>query len=214
MSKRILIVDDEPTLRAALRLVLETAGYEVTEAEDGHDGLAQLDTSPPDLVLLDVRMPRLGGTEFLAALATRCEPPPAIVVTGYDHGQASYPGAADVIQKPVMAEELLTKVDRRLKAQERRVAECKREGRADAVAVLAACVLFGCLCWMGFELLAMRYTATVAPVRVIVVERERPAPVDAAPGASLNRYLASQAAEQNAEFRRRLEALEKPRAGL
>lgn len=67
--KRILVVDDEPDLRLVARLALERlAGHEVVEAADGDGALAVLDTVPPDLVLLDVKMPRADGPATLERL--------------------------------------------------------------------------------------------------------------------------------------------------
>ncbi len=62
---RVLIVDDEPGLRQSLGLLLGDAGYEVTAESDGRRALDRALAEPFDLVLCDVRMPRLGGIEFL-----------------------------------------------------------------------------------------------------------------------------------------------------
>jgi len=58
---RILIIDDDPSNREILRARLEPAGHEVTEAADGEKGLQLVETTMPDLVLLDVMMPRMDG---------------------------------------------------------------------------------------------------------------------------------------------------------
>src|SRR5207248_8128728 len=58
---RILVVDDEPNARAALRTILGEEGYEIAEAADGEEGLARLQEWSPDLVLADVRIPRMDG---------------------------------------------------------------------------------------------------------------------------------------------------------
>src|SRR4051794_14586562 len=62
---RILIVDDEQTARAALRTLLTEEGYEVSEAADGAEGLQKLTDLAPDVVLTDVRMPKLDGLSML-----------------------------------------------------------------------------------------------------------------------------------------------------
>ena len=62
---RILVVDDEPTIRALLRDVLEEEGHEVLLAEDGHAGLRMVEQLHPDCVVLDVMMPGLDGHEVL-----------------------------------------------------------------------------------------------------------------------------------------------------
>lgn len=64
----ILIADDRATSRELLRIVLERAGYEVVEAEDGVEALELARSSPPDLILLDLQMPRLDGYGVLAEL--------------------------------------------------------------------------------------------------------------------------------------------------
>jgi two-component system, OmpR family, alkaline phosphatase synthesis response regulator PhoP len=63
MSKKILIVDDEPNIVAALEFLLQKNGYAVTVAANGDDALARLDAFKPDLVLLDVMMPKVSGYE-------------------------------------------------------------------------------------------------------------------------------------------------------
>src|SRR5690349_23001035 len=66
MSKhRILVVDDEANARAALRTILTEEGYEIAEAADGEEGLARLQEWEPDIVLADVRMPRMDGLALL-----------------------------------------------------------------------------------------------------------------------------------------------------
>ncbi|MGB5079569.1 MAG: response regulator [Burkholderiales bacterium] len=63
MTKRVLIVDDEPNIVAALEFLLHKNGYAVKVAVNGEDALAQLDAFKPDLVLLDVMMPKVSGYE-------------------------------------------------------------------------------------------------------------------------------------------------------
>lgn len=63
---RILVVDDEPAIREAVREILESQGYEVLTAADGLDGLHALSKSLPDLIISDLNMPRMSGFEFLS----------------------------------------------------------------------------------------------------------------------------------------------------
>lgn len=65
---RILVVDDESTIRRTLRFVLERAGFVVEEAVDGQDALDRLAARPADLVILDVMMPRKSGFDVLDAM--------------------------------------------------------------------------------------------------------------------------------------------------
>lgn len=68
MKRRILIVDDEPSIRAMVRTVLERVGYEVTTARNGREAIALLAASDYDVVLLDVMMPVLGGVDVVESL--------------------------------------------------------------------------------------------------------------------------------------------------
>ncbi|MDA0312859.1 MAG: response regulator [Gemmatimonadetes bacterium] len=68
---KILVIDDDAGLRKSLALILSDAEYEVLQAEDGETGLLVAAEQLPDLILCDVRMPRLGGLEFLMRTARR-----------------------------------------------------------------------------------------------------------------------------------------------
>ena len=68
MSARILIVEDHPTMREAMRLVLEGEGFDIGEASDGNQALAAVHEERPDLVLLDMSIPGASGSEVLAAV--------------------------------------------------------------------------------------------------------------------------------------------------
>jgi DNA-binding response OmpR family regulator len=70
VGKKVLIVDDEPNIVAALEFLLEKNGYEVQVAANGVDALAQLDAFGPDLVLLDVMVPKLSGYEVCQRMRT------------------------------------------------------------------------------------------------------------------------------------------------
>ena len=72
MSQRVLIVDDEPNIVAALEFLLEKNGYEVRVAANGEEALGQLDAFRPDLVLLDVMVPKMSGYEVCQRM--RAEP--------------------------------------------------------------------------------------------------------------------------------------------
>jgi DNA-binding response OmpR family regulator len=73
VAKRVLIVDDERNIVTALEYLLQKNGYEVRVAETGEDALAQLDSFSPDLVLLDVMMPKVSGYEVCQRVRSRPE---------------------------------------------------------------------------------------------------------------------------------------------
>ncbi|MDA1096889.1 MAG: response regulator [Chloroflexi bacterium] len=103
---RILVTDDSEDVRLALQTVLEDAGYEVIEARDGVEGVAKAQSELPDLILLDVMMPRMDG--FAALKAIKADPAtksiPVIMVTARggrnDAESARSAGAFDYIKKP------------------------------------------------------------------------------------------------------------------
>jgi putative two-component system response regulator len=113
---RILVVDDEIVNRTLLRGILTPLGYEVVEAADGEAALAQVAARPPDLVLLDVLMPRLNGYEVCRALKgdPRSRLVPIILLTGLDHIddkiKAADVGADEFLTKPFNVAELTTRV--------------------------------------------------------------------------------------------------------
>ncbi len=72
-KKRLLIIDDEENLRHLLRSILEKEGYEVCLAADGQQGLALLEEQDFDMILCDLRMPRMDGIEFLKQAAGRTQ---------------------------------------------------------------------------------------------------------------------------------------------
>lgn len=73
MAKKILIVDDEPNIVAALEYLLQRSGYEIRTAANGEEALEQVQTFVPDLVLLDVMMPRRSGFDVCQRIRERRE---------------------------------------------------------------------------------------------------------------------------------------------
>jgi DNA-binding response OmpR family regulator len=114
--KRILLVDDSETSLLMARMILSKANYDILVAKDGQQGVETAAKERPDLVLLDVVMPRLNGFEACAKLKSQKETEaiPVIMVTtrgegpSVETGYAS--GASDYVTKPVNGLELLTKV--------------------------------------------------------------------------------------------------------
>jgi len=116
MSFKTLIVDDEPLARKVLREELETiADVEIVgEADDGPTALAKIAKDQPDLVLLDLQMPVMGGLDVIRSLKGGARVPVIVVVTAYDRFalQAFEAGAIDYLLKPVGHARLAEAIDR------------------------------------------------------------------------------------------------------
>jgi two-component system NtrC family sensor kinase len=118
-GERILIVDDSAQIQTTLRrMILEPEGYEVLSARDGQEGLDRALDERPDLILLDVNMPRLTGIQVLEALQRASYDWPVILMTS--HGseevaiQALRLGVRDYVRKPFEVQDVLRRVQRAL----------------------------------------------------------------------------------------------------
>jgi DNA-binding response OmpR family regulator len=111
---RILIIEDETPMRTALKDVIENEGYRAITATDGESGLKRALEEKPDLILLDVMMPRLDGYEVCAALRRMANPVPILMLTAKgqveDRVSGLDAGADDYLVKPFSTEELLARV--------------------------------------------------------------------------------------------------------
>jgi two-component system, NtrC family, response regulator AtoC len=107
----VLIIDDEPGLRQTVSLILAEEGYEVQSASDGEEGLARALELQPDIILCDVRMPRLGGLEFIEKYREANGTGMVITMTAYGGTelaiQAMKAGAYDYLPKPFNADQLI-----------------------------------------------------------------------------------------------------------
>ena len=118
---RILVVDDEPAVRDLLREVLTLAGYTVTSAGDGRDALPLTLSDKPDLIITDIRMPRLDGLTLCKALRVNPETRsvPVLMLTNYNTSEqmeaAMAAGADDFLPKPLNVEEIKIRVRAMLK---------------------------------------------------------------------------------------------------
>ncbi len=137
MSKantQILLVDDDPQALESTRKILELDGYFVTTAVDGQAALEQVRGARFDLVVSDVRMPRLGGLEFLRALSLCGESIPVVLMTAFgrveDAVWAMKLGAVDFLTKPFKRQALLASVEAALKRSRARGAETKQGGES------------------------------------------------------------------------------------
>jgi DNA-binding LytR/AlgR family response regulator len=124
---RTLIVDDEPIARRIIREELETLDnvQVVGEAENGAAALDQIAQDHPDLVLLDLQMPLMGGLDVVRSLKGGSPLPAVVIVTAWDRYaiQAFEAGAIDYLLKPVSRERLLEAVDRARRTTGREAAE-------------------------------------------------------------------------------------------
>jgi DNA-binding response OmpR family regulator len=118
VTARIAVIDDEPHIRDLLALALGHAGYEVRSAADAASGLELVRTWEPDLVVLDVMMPKTSGIEMLPALR-RATDVPVIVLSARgeveDKVEGLAHGADDYLSKPFAISELLARVDAKLR---------------------------------------------------------------------------------------------------
>jgi CheY-like chemotaxis protein len=114
MAARILVVDDDDSMRELIRIHLSSAGYEVQTAADAISAGYMVLANPPDLILTDVSMPHMDGFEFIAALKADATLPriPVIFLTSVEDGleRGKQLGAAGYLTKPVRADKLLAMV--------------------------------------------------------------------------------------------------------
>ena len=119
VGKKILVVDDEQQLALAVKIRLQSRGYEVVTAPDGKKGLEMLEQEHPDLVLLDVLMPVMDGYSCLREINARIGRGklPIIVLTARDRMKDLFEleGIEDYVIKPFDHEDLLMRIDRALK---------------------------------------------------------------------------------------------------
>jgi DNA-binding response OmpR family regulator len=112
--RRVLIVEDDASIMLGLRINLETEGYDVLSAEDGDKGLALARTEQPDLVILDVMLPKLNGFQVLQTMRREGMAMPIIVLSArtgeMDKVTGLELGAEDYVAKPFSLAELLARV--------------------------------------------------------------------------------------------------------
>jgi DNA-binding response OmpR family regulator len=115
-TKTILLVDDDRELIDGLRTLLEKQGYRVVIANDGHQAKSVIYNQKPDLVILDMMMPRMGGYPVLEHFRGKPDTPPIIMITANEGSRhkayAEYLGVVDYIRKPFAMERLLEAVNK------------------------------------------------------------------------------------------------------
>jgi two-component system response regulator MprA len=113
-GQHVLVVDDEPPMRVALSRALELGGFEVALASNGEEGLTQVSELQPDVVVLDVMMPRLDGLDVCRTMRARGDRVPVLMLTARDavadRVEGLEAGADDYLVKPFALDELLARI--------------------------------------------------------------------------------------------------------
>ena len=118
-AKKVLLVDDDPEIIEAIRYALESRGYQIFIARDGNQGLAMAEREDPDLVILDMMMPKRSGFLVLEKLRrTRPVPVRVIMITANEGSRhkayAEMLGVDDYLRKPFAMDKLIEAVERLL----------------------------------------------------------------------------------------------------
>lgn len=120
-QRTVMVVDDDKPIRTLLKRILEPAGYRVILAENGTEALSLLDKNKPDLIMLDILMPKMDGFQTLDAIRHLSDVP-VIMLTAIDDavavGGALGLGADDYIRKPFRTSELLARIKAKLRRAE------------------------------------------------------------------------------------------------
>jgi len=118
---RVLIVDDEEELAATIAERLEIRGIKTQTASDGESALNLIKTDPPDVVVLDLMMPGIGGLGILKQINLLDNKIPVILLTGYASKERSIEGmnlgAFDFVLKPCNLDDLITKIQESVKPE-------------------------------------------------------------------------------------------------
>ena len=132
MPAKILIVDDDPDILDALTMILEAKGYQTVTARDGSEGLANLKTEKPDLMILDLLMPKMDGFAVCKELQdprwSKFRGMPILILTSvreeasrrrYELETGLELNVDDYVEKPVSPDILLQRVDRLIKKRQK-----------------------------------------------------------------------------------------------
>ena len=132
MPSKILVVDDDPDILDALAMILETQGYQVSTARDGIEGLANLKAEKPDLMILDLLMPKMDGFAVCKELQdprwSKFKNMPILILTSVreDASRRRYEletglelNVDDYVEKPISPDILLQRVERLVKRKEK-----------------------------------------------------------------------------------------------
>lgn len=125
MQSKILIAEDNEKNLYLVRFILQKAGYDVIEARDGEEALRKISSEAPDVILMDLQLPKLQGMEVIRRVKADADlaPIPIIAVTAYamrgDRERTLAAGCADYIPKPIDPQALLASIHKALQANEK-----------------------------------------------------------------------------------------------
>lgn len=157
---KILLADDEPSMLSLIRRIVVGGGYEFCYAADGEEAIKVYEQEQPDLVILDVMMPKLDGFQVCQALRSEGAIIPIVFLTAkgdiVDKGSGFNVGGDDYLVKPFDPEELLLRIDAHLKRNERIVP--KQQG--------------DCMTLEGLEFDTKRYRVTIEDRRIDFTPKE------------------------------------------
>jgi signal transduction histidine kinase len=135
VKRKILVVDDNVEFVKTVVRGLEKEGFEVFTALDGHSAIRQASSEPPDLVLLDLKLPDLPGIEVFTKIRDLKDETAIIIITAYGGEQVAInfmkAGAADFLSKPFNMEDLLKAINNTFKIQEARISDKRFAGYPD-----------------------------------------------------------------------------------
>ena len=114
----MLVVEDDQSLRVVIRMILENAGYEVSEARNGRAALESIEAEPPDVILADMRMPIMNGIELVNHLRSdsRTSSIPVVLMSGLLTDSDGSRVADAIVAKPFEPADLLGTITRLLSA--------------------------------------------------------------------------------------------------
>jgi CheY-like chemotaxis protein len=109
MKKRVLVVDDNTSIRESLQRVLLTAGYEVSLAADGEEAVDRFDSAQVDLIVLDLHLPNRGGWDVFERITSQYPIVPVVIITGLPNqlATAQAAGGGALMEKPIEVPALL-----------------------------------------------------------------------------------------------------------
>ena len=132
MPEKILVVDDDPDMRDAITIILESRGYQIVTAQDGLEALANLKAEKPDLMMLDLLMPKMDGFAVLKELQdarwSKYREIPILVLSSvreeasrrrYELETALKLEVADYVEKPISPDVLLERVEKLLQTKKK-----------------------------------------------------------------------------------------------